>query len=134
MNWNELLHNEIEKTYGVTESLMELVDSDKLNWKPSETNNWMTTGQLLMHLTNGCGAGIKGFVTGDWGMPEGMDVFELSPEEMLPPAEKMPTIENVKKAKDLLKEDKHLAVQMLEQCSEDDPANKPARLRGIPPR
>ena len=34
----------------------------------------------------------RGFVTGDWGMPEGFDPSNLKPEEMLPPVEKMPSI------------------------------------------
>ena len=95
MNWKELLASEIEYTYGVTNSLMNLTDDGHLAWKPSTGSNWMTTGQLLMHITNACGAPICGFVTGDWGMPEGMDVSDLSPEEMLPPAEKLPTVGSV---------------------------------------
>jgi uncharacterized damage-inducible protein DinB len=126
MNWNELLRNEIATTYNITEGLMDLVDPNKLDWKPRESNNWMTTGQLLMHLTNACGQSIKGFVTGDWEMPEGMEINDLSPEEMLPPAEKMPSVDSLEKAKELLKEDKELSLQMLDQLNEDELANNTA--------
>ena len=52
MNWKELLKKEIEHTYKVTEGLINIVDDDKLEWKPSTGSNWMTTGQILMHLTH----------------------------------------------------------------------------------
>jgi hypothetical protein len=55
----------------------------------------MTTGQLIKHIATSCGAGFRGFVTGDWGMPEGVDVGDLTPEEMLPPLEKMPAVQSV---------------------------------------
>ena len=126
MNWTELLESEIEDTYKVTDGLLDLVDHDSLDWKPCPENNWMTMGQLLMHLTNACGAPIRGFVTGDWGLPEGIDVGDLSPEEMLPPAEKLPTVESVGQAKELLAKDKQLALDMLAQCDEDRLANRTA--------
>lgn len=126
MNWKELLKNEIEHTYQVTEELMDLVDSDYLEWKPSPENNWMTTGQVLMHLTNACGSAMKGFVVGDWGMPDGIDISTLPPEDMLPPAEKLPTIGSVSEAKRLLAEDKELTIKMLEKCDEERLANEAA--------
>ena len=60
MNWKELLKNEIEHTYKVTEGLMDLVDNDSLEWKPSPGSNWMTTGQVLRHLTDANGAALQG--------------------------------------------------------------------------
>ena len=104
MNWTELLKNEIESVYNATDGLLDLVDEDSLDWKPSEGSNWMTVGQLLMHLTIACGAPMRGYVTGDWGLPEGVDINDfsqvrevigLSQEEDLPPAEKLPTIGSV---------------------------------------
>lgn len=118
MNWQELLKGSIEYTYFVTDKLMDLVDDEELDWKPSPDNNWMTLGQLLMHITNACGAAMKGFVTGDWGMPEGVDIDKLPPEEMLPPAEKMPAVESVAEAKELLAQDKKIALEMLAACKE----------------
>jgi len=124
MNWTELLKREIKSTYRIADGLLDLVDENSLNWKPSPENNWMTMGQLLMHITNACGAPVCGFVTGDWGLPEGMNVSDLSPEEMLPPAEKMPAIGSVMEAKELLAKDKQLALDMLAKCDEDKLASE----------
>jgi uncharacterized damage-inducible protein DinB len=124
MNWTELLRGGVEYNYAVTGKLMDFVDDDKLEWKPATGDNWMTTGQLLMHITSACGACFKGFVTGDWGLPEGVETSDLSPEEMLPPAEKMPTVSSVAEAKQLLAEDKKIALAMLGETSEDDLSNK----------
>jgi hypothetical protein len=118
MNWRQLLIEEIETSYKVTDDLIKLVDKDKLDWKPSPKNNWMTTGQLLLHITNSCGMCFKGFITGDWGMPKDMDMSKMSIEDMLPPAEKMPTIKNVVEAKKLLAADKKLALATLADCSD----------------
>ena len=118
MSWTELLQREINSTYKITENLLDLLDEKNLEWKPDTGSNWMTAGQLLRHITDSCGSAFRGFVTGDWGMPEGVDISEMSPEEMLPPAEKMPTIGSVSETKKMLAKDKQLALDMLSQCSE----------------
>ncbi len=124
MNWTHLLKSEIESTYATTARLLDRVDPDTLDWKPESGCNWMTVGQLLKHITNACGGGCKGFVSGDWGLPAGRKLEDLSPEEMLPPAEKMPSIESVDEAKKLLFEDKTIALQMIDQAGENELANK----------
>ena len=91
----DLLKQEVEGAYHATEGLFKLVDKDKLGWKPATGKNWMTTGQVLHHLTNACGFCVKGFVTGDWGMPAGAKPEDMKPEDMLPPAEKLPTVKSV---------------------------------------
>lgn len=126
MSWTQLLSREIEFNYMGTEKLLDLVDDDALDWKPATGSNWMTTGQLLMHVSSACGVAFKGFITGDWGLPEGFDLSEMSEEEMLPPAEKMPTLGSVAEAKRLLAEDKQLAVDILNQTSENDLTKKKA--------
>lgn len=126
MNWTELLKCEVESTYAAADKLMDLVDANQLDWKPSTGSNWMTVGQVLRHMTDACGAAMKGFVTGDWGMPEGMDPGQLPPVDFLPPAEKLPTIKSVAEAKKLLARDKEIALDMLATCSENDLANKTA--------
>lgn len=126
MNWTELLNEEIESAYGATEKLIAKTSDQMLNWKPSSGSNWMTTGQLLMHLTSACGAAFKGFVKGDWGLPADFDPSKLSPEEMLPPAEKMPITKSVAETQKLLQEDKKIALEYLAKCSEEDLAKKPA--------
>jgi hypothetical protein len=124
MKWTELLKSEVEDTYKATEGLFDLVTDDTLDWKPATGDNWMTTGQLLYHITGACGACFKGFVTGDWGMPEGMDPSEMSPDEMLPPAEKMPAVSSVSEAKKLLAKDNKIAYEMLEKAGENEIATK----------
>jgi len=123
MNWKELLKAEVESTYAVTERLLALVGEDSLEWKPSTGSNWMTTGQLLKHLTQGCGATFRAFITGDWGLPEGTDSSELT---QLPPAEKLPTVESVAEARRLLREDKETAFEMLAASGEEQLAHNPA--------
>lgn len=126
MKWKEFLSTEIEYNYKVSENLMDLVEDNELGWKPSTGENWMTTGQVLMHMTDACGACFKGFVTGDWGMPADMDPSSMSMEEMLPSAEKMPSVTSVAEAKKLLAADKQIALSMLEKITDEDLATKPA--------
>ena len=126
MSWTELLKREMDHEYKTVEGLFDLVEEGDLDWKPSTGENWMTTSQLLRHIAEGTGVALKGIVTGDWGMPEGVDMSELPPEEMLPPAEKMPHLESVSASKKMLAADRSLAVEMLGKTSEDDLAHKPA--------
>jgi hypothetical protein len=44
-------------------------------------------------------------------------------EEMMPPAEKLPTVESVEQAKELLAADKAVALQMIDQAGESDLKN-----------
>ena len=124
MNWTEYLKTEAAGAYKAAEGLFDLVDADKLDWKPATGDNWMTTGQLLYHVTMACGACCKGFVTGDWGMPEGCEMEDLPPEEMLPPAAKMPAVESVAQAKEMLAADKQLTFDMIAEAGEKDLAGK----------
>jgi hypothetical protein len=124
MNWTKLLKDEAADAYRAAEGLVALVEENDLGWKPATGNNWMTVGQLLMHLTSACGFCCRGFVTGDWGMPEGMKAEEMKPEDMLPPAEKMPAIESLPRAKKLLAEDRRLALEMIDRAGEADLAGK----------
>jgi len=124
VNWTQLLKSEIESTYASTARLLDKVDPDSLAWKPATGGNWMTVGQLLEHITYACGTTSMGFVSGDWGLPEGMKVEDLKPEEMLQPAENLATAGSVEEAKTKLAEDKILALQMVDQAGEDDLANK----------
>jgi hypothetical protein len=113
-----LLRQEMENAYQVTEKLFRRFETGQLSWKPPTGSNWMTVGQLMMHCASGCGAGVRAFVTGDWGLPEGMDLKDLSPEEMLPPAEKLPTVESVEQALLLLAKDREIAMATLEGIEE----------------
>jgi hypothetical protein len=119
MNWTALLNAEIENVYHATEDLMKLVDAKALSWKPATGANWMTTGQLLEHLTSACGACIRGFVTGDWGMPA-----DPTMDDMLPPAEKMASAKSPKEALEKLAADKKVALEMVKKAGEKDLAGK----------
>jgi hypothetical protein len=121
MNWTELIKSEMETAYGSSEKLLAKVNDSMLNWKPSAGSNWMTTGQLLMHLSSACGATCKGFATGDWGMPH-----DASPDDMLPSAEKMPAIKSLAECRELLRADKKVAFDTLANCSETDLTTKPS--------
>jgi hypothetical protein len=114
----EILRQEAERMYAPTEALIRRVEPTTLDWKPGSGQNWMTMGQLLMHCTNACGAGIKAFLTGDWGLPEGVRFEDLPPEEMLPPASKLPAVSSVDEALRLLAEDRQLALRHLAAANE----------------
>jgi hypothetical protein len=126
MSWTTLLKQEIESSYNAADKLIAMTDDAQLGWKPSTGSNWMTTGQLLKHVSDACGATFKGFITGDWGLPAGVDPSDMTAEQMLPPAEKLPALTSVAEARRLLAEDKRLALEMLAGCSEERLANEPA--------
>jgi len=124
MNWTDLLTDELEYLYRVTDALFEVAEDEALDRKPASGENWMTMGQLLMHTATSNGPGFRGFVTGDWGMPDGMSLEDMEPSEMLPPAEKMPSVESVAQARKLLAEDADQAFDMLQSVSEEDLADR----------
>ncbi len=134
MNWTQLLKREIDGAYATTEKIMRILDPGGLDWKPESGSNWMTTGQLLKHIASACGAGCKGFVSDDWGLPAGVRYEDLSAEEMLPPAEKLPAVGSVDEAKALLSADKALALQMVDLAGEDDLAHKQVAAPWAPGR
>ena len=119
MEWTALLERELTGAYRGAFTLIDLADDSNLGWKPSTGENWMTMGQLLMHLTDACGAPCKGFVTGDWGLPPDFDPSELAPEQMLPPAETMPAVGSVAEARKLLEQDRQTALEMLATLDND---------------
>lgn len=118
MALKDLLRDEADHAYQVAQALFKMVDGESLGWKPATGSNWMTVGQLLMHCSSACGAGIRGFVTGDWGLPEGMTFEDLPPEQGLPPAEKMPAAESVEQALELLEKDRAVAHEYVDQLDE----------------
>ncbi len=120
MNWTQLITSEMEETYAVADKLMGMLNDGDLAWKPATGSNWMTSGQLLEHMTTACGMCCKGFVTGDWGLPEGVDFKDMPEEGMMPPAEKMPTVDSVATARKTLAEDRKVGLAMVEQAGEDE--------------
>lgn len=114
----DLLKQEVEGMYHATEGILKHVDNDKLNWKPASGKNWMTTGQLLHHLTNACGMCVKGFVSGDWGLPPGQKYEDIPHDVMMPQAEKMPAVKSVDECRKLLAEDKKVALKYIAEAGE----------------
>jgi len=126
MNATDLIKAELADAYAVTQRLLDLVDEGSLDWKPASGDNWMSQGQLLHHLTNACGSGFKGFVTGDWGFPADFDPSAMSEEDMMPPAEKLPTVVSLVETRRLLAEDQALALACLAQVDEVELETRPA--------
>ena len=46
MDWTALLTSEVEDAFRATAGLMDLVDDDRLDWKPESGENWMSTRSL----------------------------------------------------------------------------------------
>ncbi len=124
MNLTELLKAEIEMAYKSADGLMALVDDKILAWKPETGENWMTVGQLLMHMTSACGFCMKGMATGDWTLHDGQNLEEMSDEEMLPSAETLPAVESVAQARAMLADDKRVAVETVDGAGEEALANR----------
>lgn len=122
----DLVRGEMDGAYRAAEGLVQLVRDDELGWKPPVGKNWMTVGQLLEHLSSACGFVVRGFVTGDWSLPDGTRLDDLKPEEMLLPAEKMPRAESVAEALQKLEADRRLAIEMLERAGEKALAERTA--------
>lgn len=117
MTWTDLINGEIAAAYNATYGLINLCKDDELSWKPRDGSNWMTTGQLLEHITIASGFCMKGFVTGQW-CPDERSQEQMDANEMLPPAEKLPTTPSVADALRRLKEDEKLAYEMVKQAGE----------------
>jgi len=120
MTLTDVLTQDAESMYSVTEALFRQVDPKQLAWKPATGRNWMTTAQLLQHCTNACGSNIKGFMTGDWGLPEGMSFEDMPADAALPGAETMPAVPSVEAALAALAEDKAVAMRYLSEAGEAD--------------
>jgi hypothetical protein len=114
----DILKHEIEATYLATAGLIRLVEDSELGWKPQSGKNWMTLGQLLKHIPTACGSCIRGFVTGDWGLPPGESFEDLEPGTALAPAEKLPAASSVAETLRELQADKILALKLLDEAGE----------------
>jgi hypothetical protein len=119
MTLKDILLNETETVYNITEKLFALISNNELLWTPSIGKNWMTIGQLMMHSANfGCGRAIQGFVKGDWGLPEGTKMEDLNTENHIPPQTELPSVESVEQALELLENDKKLALNCIAEADE----------------
>lgn len=101
-----------EQAYKATAGLMKLIPADKINWKPSQTNNWMTVGQLICHLSDSTGSAMESFVTGQWP--------PMPPDMALPTAEQMPTVSSVAEGLKKLEDDRRIMAKVLAALPEAD--------------
>jgi uncharacterized damage-inducible protein DinB len=119
MTLADVLLQEAEATYALTEKLFQRVTDGELSWKPATGKSWMTVGQLLMHCASfGCGKAIQGFVKGDWGLPEDTRLEDLGDEQHVPPAAALPSVESIAQALELLAEDRNLALGCIAEVDE----------------
>ena len=117
----QVLLEEAEATYSITERLFRRVADRELLWKPATGGPWMTVGQLLMHCASfGCGKAIQGFVTGDWGLPERTSLENLDATQHVPPPAALPTVQSVKQALELLACDRSLAYRRISEVDESE--------------
>ena len=110
MGWKDILQTQVDDVYRAAEGLLDLVSDTELDWKPSNGENWMTTGQLIEHMADACGAMIKGFVSGEWNFPDEM------PESV----EGFPAIASVSEGEGKLAADKKVALDTIAGLSEQD--------------
>ncbi|MFZ1978365.1 MAG: DinB family protein [Bacteroidota bacterium] len=114
-----ILLEEAKANYAVTDKLFRRITDNNLSWKPAEGKNWMTIGQLLMHCANfGCGRAVRGFIEGDWGMPEEPESKDVSTAQHVPPATMLPSVDSVKQALELLANDRILTLRCIEKMDE----------------
>jgi len=121
MTLTQVLLDEVESVYTVTERLFRRVADDELSWTPTAGRNWMTVGQLLMHCASfGCGKAVRGLVTGDWGLPTSKGGDALSSDVHVQPAAALPSVVSVAQALELLAHDRALAVSCIQSAGEED--------------
>lgn len=119
MTLTDILMKEIETTYIITERLFHRVSNNELTWTSPMGKNWMTLGQLMMHCASySCGKAIQGFVKGDWGLPKGIELDDLSAENHIPSTTMLPSVESVEQASELLAKDKNLAFSCIAEVDE----------------
>jgi len=53
------------------EKLISMVPTDKLDWRPGPT--FMSTGQVIFHLSDGLGVGLETMLSGKWPPSEEME-------------------------------------------------------------
>jgi len=119
MTLKYILLEEAKTTYAITDKLFRRVTDGDLSWKPATGKNWMTMGQLLMHCASfGCGKAIQGFIKGDWGIPEGVELKDLNASQHVPPVTMLLSVDSVKQALELLANDRNLALRCIEETEE----------------
>jgi hypothetical protein len=121
MQWSEILQHEARGAYHATRGLFELVDFGARDWRPETGSNWLSTGQLVRHITTASGQTAKGFVTKAWNECDA----GLSPDyrpaegEMMPVAEHYLAYETKEEALAALAADEELFGRMITEAGEE---------------
>lgn len=125
MNWTQLIQAEMENGYKSAFGLLDKLEDGDLGWKPATGENWMTVGQLLLHLATSCGYGMRCFLTGDWAPPADLGYpQDIKESEGMLSAQKLPTAASVAWARDYLEKDRRVALECLDTAGEDDLAGR----------
>ncbi len=121
----QMLLDHATSTYEITGKLFHRLSDDDLSWSPPLGNNWMTTGQLLMHCASfGCGKAVQGFVTGDWKAAGLGDDSGGTNGADIPPPELLPSVGSVAEALKFLRADRELAFRCIQGTDESDLLSK----------
>jgi len=105
----------VMEAFRPSETLIRMVPADKLDWRPGPT--FMSLGQLIHHLSEPIGGGLRCLVTNQWPFtPEQME--ESMKLENLPSC-------SVETALERLEKDKAILREVLDSLSEEDFAQKP---------
>jgi hypothetical protein len=99
--------------YRPAEKLIGMVPGDKLDWQPGPT--FMSTGQVLCHLSEGVGGGLEMLLTGTW--PSMKEMEEGMKLENLPSCRPQDALDKLEKDKKTLR-------QVLDSLSEEDFTSK----------
>lgn len=103
----------VMQNYGPAEKMIGMVPADKLKWQPGPT--FMSTGQVLSHLSDGLGGGLEMMIGDKW--PSNAEMEDGMKLENLPSC-------TPQEALDKLEKDKKTLRQVLDGMSEEDFTNK----------
>jgi len=103
----------VMENYKPTEKLISMVPADNLKWQPGLM--FMSTGQLVCHLSEGIGGGLEMLLVGNW--PSMKEMEEGMKLENLPSC-------SLQEALDKLEKDKKILRRVLDGLSEEDFTNK----------
>lgn len=116
MNFTDLIRAELEAGYKAADGLMALVKDEDLDWKPATGSNWMTVGQVMLHLVTSCGFCMRSFLTGNWTPPAELG-YPQDKEGLLSAAE-LPSARSVAWARDYLAKDRQAGLDALAEAGE----------------
>lgn len=94
-----------ESAHAQAAGLVRRVPEDSLGWRPVDTDQWWTVGQLLQHLPDAAGGLMNGLINGRWPEDHGED---------------FPAVASVADAVARLEESRKLTRRLLAALSDQD--------------